>query len=248
MTIGYDNLEFNKHILLDLPFREGTGTVTQDVAKPHHPMTMVDPGGGSFVWTSLDTGKMVLQFNAIGGGGTDGVYINCVAASSTDLNFTTENYSVGCWFNWDSTGGQSELLIGRYSTQVDGWDMYLNISGGLNTLSQRHHHSSLGASNLKSECYSTGWTPGEWHFMGMSRTGLFTPHYRNGVALDMTYDDNGMLDPDTASRDLSIGTRGTTKDANWFRDLMSRPRVWGDIALTSDDWLLLYEMDKGWFT
>ena len=246
MTVLYDNLAWNREMLLDLPFREGTGIVTHDVAKPHHPMTMVDTGGGSFAWTTLASGLMVMKFNAVGGGAGDGVYLNSIAATSADLNFTSGDYGVDCWFNWDSTGGYSEILIGRYSTEVDGWDFYLNVSGGLNTLSQRHHHSSLGAGNLKSECYSTGWTPGVWHYFSMSRSGILTPHYRNGVALVMNYGGLTMLDPDTANRDLSIGVRGTTKNQNWYRGLMSRPRLWPR-APAVEEWLNMYEHRKRWF-
>lgn len=34
--IGYDNIPENANILLDLPFHEGIGIITRDVAKPHH--------------------------------------------------------------------------------------------------------------------------------------------------------------------------------------------------------------------
>ncbi|GAG70812.1 unnamed protein product, partial [marine sediment metagenome] len=34
--IGYDKISPNHQILLDLPFREGAGLITHDVAKPHH--------------------------------------------------------------------------------------------------------------------------------------------------------------------------------------------------------------------
>ena len=249
MTALYDNLDFNKRILLDLPFREGVGIITQDVAKPHHPMTMVDTGGGSFVWTQLANGLMVMQFNAVGGGAGDGVYMNSIAAATGDLNFTGD-YSVGCWFNWDSTGGYSEILIGRYATDVDGWDCYLAVSGHLpvgNTLSQRHHHSSI-VGNTNSQCYSQGWTPGIWHFAGISRLGasLYPIHYRNAVALTVSYEASGMLDPDTANRDLSIGVRGTSKDANWYRGLIWRPRVWPR-ALSQAEWVQIFERERGWF-
>jgi len=250
MPILYDKLEINKHILLDLPFREGAGVITQDVAKPHHPLTLQDPGGGSFYWGNLATGYPYLGFNTIGTGVGQGVYLDCPAAQSIDLNFTTGSYSIGVWFNWlDIT--QSSIIIGKYWIDagggfVDGWEIYLDVSIGRNTVSQRHNHASL-TPNMNSNCYSVGWTPGTWWFLGISRVGgnLYPIHYRNGVALDMNYGTSGMLDPDSANRDLVIGCR-CTKDANWFRNKMGRVRVW-NIALTADDWKLLYELEKGWF-
>lgn len=187
-----------------------------------------------------------LLFAAVGGGAVDGVYLDIAAADCADLDFTTGDYSVGCWINWDSTGGWSEIIIGRYGVDLDGWELYLDISGGLNTVSQRHHHGSIGG-NTNSNCYSTGWTPGVWAFLGVSRIGgdLYPVHYRNGVALAMVYEASGMLDPDTCNRDLTIGCR-YTKDANWLRGPMWRPRVW-DRPLSAAEWVNIFEIERNYF-
>jgi len=245
MSVGYDKHSLNHDILLDLPFREGTGVLTHDVAKPRHPLTLNDPGGGSFTWGNLVSGCPYLLFAAVGVGAADGVYLDCPAADTGDMDFTSGDYSVGCWFNWDSTGGQSEMIIGRGAVETDGWDLYLAVSGHLptgNTVSQRHAHQTGGAGNLKSECFSEGWTPGTWWFFGMSRSGIYTPHYRNGLAVEMNYGGATMLDPDTANRDLVIGAR-YNKSGNWYRNMMWRPRVWGR-ALAAWEWLELFHMEK----
>ncbi len=80
MTVLYDNLGINREILLDLPFREGTGVITHDVAKPHHPITLVNTP----TWTTLDSGFQVLTLN-----GTN-EYLQCLAASCADLDFTDD--------------------------------------------------------------------------------------------------------------------------------------------------------------
>jgi hypothetical protein len=241
----FDKLAVDHGMLLGLPFREGTGTLVLDRAKPHHLLTQHIPGGGSFAWGNLATGCPYLQFIPIGGGAADGVYLDSPAADTVDMNFTSGDYSIGGWINWGIGTSQSEIIIGRYATQVDGWDIYLN--GVSNTLSHRHHHSSLGAGNLKSECYSTGWIPGSWNFFGVSRVGssLYPVHYRNGRELDMTYDANGMLDPDTANRDLVVGCRNT-KDANWYFDFMWNIRVW-DRCLDGEEWKFIYDRERHWF-
>jgi len=244
MAVLYDNIGYNREILLDLPFREGIGVVTHDVAKPHHVMTMEDPGGGSFVWTSLDNGLMVMEFVTIGGGATDGVHLNSIAANTGDLNFTSGDYSIAGWTKWGAGTNQSEIIIGRYGTNLDGWDCYYNAVSS--SLSHRHHHSSL-APNFNSSCFSAGWVPGVWKFFSISRLGasLYPLHYRNAVPLAMSYEATGMLDPDTCNRDLVVGCRNS-KDANWYTGLMWRPRVWGR-ALSQEEWSQIFQHERGWF-
>lgn len=241
-------MAINHSLLLGLPFREGAGVITHDEAKPVRLLTQHVPGGGSFVWGNLATGCPYLQFVAVGVGANDGVYLDCLAADTGDLNFISGDYSIGGWFNWDSTGGESEYIIGRGVVETDGWDMYLNISAHLptgNTLSQRHAHATGGAGNLKSECYSEGWTPGIWWFFGMSRSGLYPLHYRNAIPLEMDYGGATMLDPDTANRDLVIGARNS-KDDHWYRGMMWNLRVWGR-ALSQEDWSFILHREGHWF-
>ncbi len=246
MARGYDKLSLNHGLVLGLPFREGSGTITHDEARFHRPLTLNDPGAGSFTWGNLATGIPYLQFTAAGGGATDGVYIESPAADTADMDFTTGDYSIGGWINW-SWNGFSSILIARYGTELDGWETFFDISGGLNTLTLRHHHASLGP-NTMSACFSEDWTPGEWHFLGISRVGgnLFPVHYRNARALEVTYEASGMLDPDSCNRDLVLGCR-YTKDANWYLGMMWNKRVWAGRALSQEDWDLAFEMDHRYF-
>ena len=264
--IGYDGIPINEDILLDLQFSEGAGLIVRDQAKPHHEdVDQNDPGGGSFTWARALTehgrgfgrgfdwgfdakiGIGCLDFAAVGGGPGDGVYLNFPAVDCADLNFTSGDYSVGGWINWDSTGAFSEIIIGRYGTDLDGWDLYLAISGGRNTLSQRHHHSSVGG-DTNTQCFSEDWTPGTWAFFGVSRIGgnLYPLHYRNGIALTVSYEATGMFDPDTCNREMVIGVRAISKDSNWYRGSMQGLRVWGR-ALSSVDWLTIFEQEKDYF-
>lgn len=242
---GYDLIPENEDILLDLSFYEGVGLITHDQAKPHHSMILNDPGTGSFVWISIASGLMVLDFVPVGSGPTQGVYLNASAANTADLDFTNGNFSIGGWINWE-WNGQSSIIIGRYGVNFDGWEIYLDESGGRNTVSQRHSHASL-TPNLNSNCFSTGWTPGTWAFLGISRTGgdLFPIHYRNGIALTMAYEDSGMLDPDSCNRDLVVGCR-YTKDANWYKNQMWGLRIW-ERTLSAVEWLNIFERERDWF-
>ena len=234
MTSLYDNLDFNKRILLDLPFREGVGIVTQDVAKPHHPITMHDTP----TWASLDSGLGVLDLN-----GTS-EYLQCLSASCADLDFTTGDYSLGGWFYLESGGAADDLtLLSRFLLNNNGWELY-HYTNAILTL--RHHHAATPSPVFgRSSAYSRGWAFNKWWFMGVSRSGASAQFYRGDtdsfVALLTT---GTLVDPETGAQNLLIGTDPTGD--NDYNGPLWRPRVW-DVALTEEDWRTIYELEKGWF-
>jgi len=229
---SYDKLSINTNILLDLPYNEGSGAITSDICKPHHTFNLVNAP----TWTSLVSGRGVITFNGVN------EYLYASAASTADLDFTTGDYSIGVWVNWTDIG-RAEIVIGRYGVDLDGWEVYLELNGGVHYLTQRHHHSSLVPA--RTGCYSVGWATGTWYLLGISRSGAFPVHYRDGVALGMTYGVGGLSDPDTCNRDMVIGTRFTKND-NWYQNMMWRPRVWSR-ALSADEWAEIYDEESGWF-
>jgi len=241
MVKGYDKLSLDHGLLLDLPFREGVGVITRDIARPHHLLTQRDPGGGSFAWGNLATGCPYLEFVTVGFGAADGVYLDCPAADTPDLDFTSGDYSIGVWVNHADTGHfNPKIVIGRYGVDLDGWEVYLERDTGLGVhyLEHRHHHAPD-----RDGCYSTGWTPDSgWAFLGISRSGLYPQHYRNAIPLEMSYSAGGLLDPDACNRDLVIGAR-YTKDADWYKGRMWRPRVWGR-SLALEEWQMIFEMER----
>ncbi len=228
MTALYDNLGFNVEAVLDLPFREGVGIITQDVAKPHHPVALVNTP----TWESLDTGLGVLAFN----GTTE--YAESDAGDTGDLNFTSGDYSLAAWLRWES-GEDSQIVMGRYAVSVDGWELYL--FGPTLLLTLRHHHA--GGAAVRSARYSEGWTQGAWHHMVAVRSGITVTFYRNGEALESFGDD--IEDPETATRDLVIGAR-YTKDANFYTGKLWRPRIW-DRVLTAEEARVMYDREKRWY-
>ena len=235
--IGYDSIPEHEDILLDLPFYEGAGALTRDQAKPHHQDILLV---NTPVWDAVASGLGVLTFDGI-----SDQYLELDHAACADLDFTAGSYSIGVWINWVA-GFTSEILIGRYGVNFDGWEIYLDPSGVRNTVSQRHSHVSL-TPNTNSNCYSEGWTQGIWHLLGISRTGgnLYPVHHRNGIALPMSYEASGILDADACNRDLVIGCR-YTKDSFWYKGSIWRPRIWGR-ALTASEWLNIFERERGFF-
>ena len=221
----------NHQLLLSLPFREGTGVLTKDVAKPQHQdVDLVGPP----TWTRIGSGLGVLDLN----GATD--YLDCPAANTLDLAFTSEDYSITCWV-YPQASVQSRMVIAKYALDIDGWELYLYTNGAHEYLTLRHHHAPD-----RTGCYSDDWASDAWHFMGITRSGAYPLHYRNGREIDVTYDVGGLLDPDAAAaRDLVVGCR-FTKDADWYTGQMWDPRVWLG-ALSPVQMMALFNMDRHWF-
>lgn len=182
--------------------------------------------------STLASGLDVLTFDGVA------EYLLGLAAATGTLNFTSGDYSIGCWFCKEASDDDN-ILLGKYGLNADGWDVYIDSTGHLR---HRHHHTPDF-----DVCYSGGWNTGTWYFMGISRSGAFPLHYRNGVLLDMTYDPvGGMSNPDTAiTRDLVIGTN-SAKDSKFWVGKQWRPRIW-NIALSANDWMQIYTRERHWF-
>jgi len=235
---GYDKISENADMLLDLPFYEGVGAITRDQAKPHHQDVIL---ANVPTWDSVASGLGVLTFDGL----ADYFYLD--DAACVDLDFIAGDYSLGCWLNW-TDNALSQIVIARYQLDHSGWELYLTKVGAPEYLTLRHHHAGTlvppVTGNPRSGCYSIGWTPGIWWFMGLSRTGGGeAQHYQNGVALTMST--SGLVDPETCSRDLVGGIR-FTKDANYYKGSMWRPRIWNR-ALTAAEWLTIFEAERDWF-
>jgi hypothetical protein len=233
MPRGFDKEDLGKGLLLSLPMREATGTVlTQDVAKPHHLVTMIH----SPVWTALANGLQVLDFD----GNAD--YMECDGASCADLNFTTGDFSIACWCYWEGmTGGVADILMGRYELSVSGWELYFDDSDPLRTLNLRVHHAGDPAGD-RTAGYSLGWTKDTWWLVGVSRSGAYPLMYRNGAAVEMTYSAGGIANPSTCAEDLVIGVR-YTKNVNFYDGKLWNPRIWGR-SLSATEWAELFNQER----
>ena len=232
MTVHYDSISYNRRMLLDLPFREGIGIITQDVAKPHHPVTLV----GAPSWAALDSGKMALTLGGFGSGD----YGQCLNANSADLGFTSEDFSIGGWFKWEDTAEDSQILIARYEVSVGGWEVYLTEVGALRYMTLRLHHA--GGATVRTAAFSLGWAYSTLAHFGISKIGNTAYMYRNGEPVATTSD--VLIDPETTTQDLVIGIR-YTKDANYLSGRLPRLIVSGE-GLTAEDWKSMYKHQAGY--
>ncbi|GAG58557.1 unnamed protein product [marine sediment metagenome] len=233
MTVLYDSISYNQEMLLDLPLREGIGTITQDVAKPHHPITLMNTP----TWTQLANGLVVLTLN-----GTN-EYLQCLNADCVDLEFTTGDYSLWGWINW-SSGDDSQIVIGRYAVDIGGWELYLYDDPNY-YLTLRHHHA--GGTALRSGCYSGGWTQNTWYFVLVTRHGSTAQFYRgtptgNLQALTTT---GSLEDPEATTSDLVIGVR-YSKDDNNFKNMIRRLRISGR-ALSFEEGVAAFKHEQRWY-
>lgn len=233
--LSYDNLRCNYEALLDLPFEEGTGTITADIAKPHHQFVdLVSPP----TWASLSSGLGVLSFD----GATN--YGELVAADSADLDFTSGAYSIVVWV-YQLANAMSRMVLAKYRLDTSGWELYF-YQAAQDYLTLRHHHASLSPD--RTGCYSIGWDCDTWWCLGITRAAgsAYPRHYRNGVPLVVSFDPGGLYDPDTAvAEDLVIGTR-FTKNSDWYKGGLWRPRIFNR-ELSPSEMRLIYNMEEHWF-
>jgi len=236
MSVHYDALAINRNMALDLPFREGTGTITHSLAKTHPLVTLVNtPAFGT-----LDSYLGVLYL--------DGVdqYLEISAGDTEIMDFTSEDYSIGSWFWATDALDDDKTLIGRFLVSNNGWEIYhyTNL-----LLQMRHHHA--GGSLTRSSCNSGGWAYGKWWFMGFSRTGATGQFCRGDIdtfegALPSGYSAFGLEDPEGCAQNLIIGAN-TGGAINHWNGIIWRPRVWFNRALTEAEWQQIWEKEVEWF-
>ena len=223
---GYDQLQANQQLLLDLRFQEATGTNTQDFAKPHHVCTLI----GTPTWQDLGNDLSYLGFVP---GNPD--YIRALQAATTDLDFTSGDFSAAVWVRADALGSRNFMARGLAAT--DGWDWWMDVNGAQNVSTFQAAASQFTLSAAADVVIGT------WGMIGFSRTGAAVRTYKNGR--DTTATAATHIDPLTANRNLYIGVNNLAA-AGWYDGDMWRPRVWGK-KVTTAEFRLLFELERGLF-
>jgi hypothetical protein len=228
MPIGFDNYRPNQGLLLDLQFRETTGTVTRDWSKVYHdPATLT----GAPAWAVLGNDLSYLSFDP---GNPDRVVI--LAADSTALNFTTAGFSGACWIYPDAYGNR--YLMDK-SSATAGWSFWVSGTSpyiGFTTYNAGPAtQTTYGAASLELSA---------WQFVAFSRSGATARVYLNGE--DATATPATHIDPATAAAiDFYIGTV-VGAGAGWYDGRMWRPRVWNRVV-SAAEFRALYAMERDLF-
>jgi hypothetical protein len=233
MVIGYDKVDVNHQQLMALPFEEACGLSSFDRARANRELKLNGPP----TWTSILTGCGVISFNSA----TASEYLDCSAVNTVDLNFTSEDYTLVGWI-YPCHTATSQMIMGRYAVDVDGWELYLYETPPNYYLQLRHHHASLFPLPARTGAYSNGWANDIWQLFGVTRRGGTSLHYRNGLSIEVTSSAGGLNNPDTCNRDLVIGTRHT-KNADWFNGMMWNLRIWPWV-LSPADMRFIFETER----
>ena len=234
MSVHYDSLAINRNLILDLPFREGIGALyTQDISIVHHHLTMV----GAPAWTILDSYLGCLTF-----AGND--YIWGTAGATADLDFTSEDYSLGGWFYIATGGNDDKTLMCRFLVSNTGWELY-HYTNEILTL--RHHHAA--GATTRTSAYSDNWAFDKWWFMGVSRHGGAAQFWRGDItsfaAIATTIQAGGLIDPEASDQSFFIGT--DTTGVNDYNGMKWRPRIWFQRYISEAEWSQIWEKEVEWF-
>ena len=197
------------------------GLVTSyDKSRYHHDVAL-----HNITWVqNYDNGLWQPVFN-----GTS-AYMDATHAATEGLGITNDlnsGYTIMGWINWTDTT-QSEIVIGRYELDVGGWEIYLTYTGGVYSLTQRHHHAgTVVDAHPRSASYSEGWTEGTnwWMAIVFPGTGTDCIHYRNGVPVVVASSTGGIRAFEATDQELVIGIR-YSGGANWYEGTMCGLRVY----------------------
>ena len=224
--IGYDNLLVNQELVLDLPFREGTGTITADYSKVYANAPTLT---GAPTWSFLGSDLNYLEFVP---GNPDRIVI--LAADSTALNFTSGDFSGAVWISPHAYGNRYMMHKGAAGT---GWGFWLDSASPYIVFTTEQagpaYQSTDGCADLALNA---------WQLVGFTRDGAAGRVYLNGR--DKTVTPATHVNPvSAAAGDFYIGTT-VGGGAGWYDGYMWRPRVWKR-ALSAAEMLAIYEAERG---
>jgi len=220
------------------PYGSGTPVDGLPDDSRYHSDVAFGAGAAAPTWIQLPSGVWVIAYDGLAN------YMDAAAADTTQMDIVTRKYTILCWINWVDTSN-SEVIIGRYRVDNDGWELYLYNSAGHYYLTQRHHHSLITvAGHERTASYSDDWTPETtWH-LAVVFDGDATDcrHYRNGVALAVTSSAGGIRNPESNDDDLVIGTR-YLKNGDWYEGWMSPPVMY-EYAMSQDEINKIYQSER----
>lgn len=225
--MSYDKWRPNQGLVLDLQFRETTGTITQDWAKPYH----ADPTlVGTPAWAVLGNDLTYLSFDP-----TNPDTVQIAAADCADLDFTSGDFSGCAWFYPDASG---ERFIFNKGLATTGYAFGLQ-AGTYSLVFYTRQAGPVTQSSLSSVIAAN-----TWQHVGFIRDGASVRLYINGV--DETITPGTHVNPaSSVAENLYIGSNDAAAAA-WLDGRLWRPRIWNR-ALAAWELAAIYEAERDLF-
>ena len=167
-------------------------------------------------WTQLASRQQVILLSGAGD------FLESPAAGSTELNFTSEDFTLESWVLLNTNTG-THMIMCQGVYEVDGWEFFLFcIGGGKANIAFRTNqvggHTEIAA--------VSGLTTGTWQLVGLTRHGSSAQFYVNGLPVT-TLLGAGLTDPVSCAggNKFTVGIRNL-EDANFFNGSIGRTRIW----------------------
>ncbi len=232
MSAGYDNLDINHNMVLDLPFNDGVAAtvVIRDVSKNHYPFTKTGLPG---VYTIPASGMQVLDFTP----GTPD-FLEAAIADVPDLDFTSEDFSLAFWVNPDTLVGDLELMCHGVDS-VSGYDVRCMADGSI-VLS-----SNQGAAQQQVISTAGDLVINTFTLIGISRSGTLGQIFINGREVAYTLQD-ALTNPLTNVLKVLIGVYNDEATDPWSQ-YIGRTRAWLNRQLTVENHRFIFETERHWY-
>lgn len=230
MSVGYDNLDINHNMVLDLPLFEAVGTVTRDYSKNHYVFTLT----GVPAWYTLPaTGIGMLDFTA-----ATPDFLEAAIADVPDLDFTSEDFSMAFWINPDTLVGGLELYCHGLDA-TDGYDLRCIADGSVVFSSNQAGAQQQVVSAAGTIIINT------YQLIGISRSGTLVQILKNGRELAYVAQPD-IINPLTSARKVLFGIYDDETTDPWSQ-YMARQRAWLDRQLTIANHRFIFETERHWY-
>ncbi len=227
--IGYDNLDINHNMILDLPFTEGVGAVARDVSKSRYPFTLT----GAPAWYTIPaTGMVVLNLTPID-------FLEAAIADVPNLDFTTEDFSYAGWVNPSTLVGDLTLLCHGLAA-TEGFFLECLADGSI------AFHSCQGGAAQQDVISDAGYVIIDtFSLIGLSRHGTLVQLFLNGQEVTYGTQDD-IVNPLTSARKVLFGVYDDEATNPWAQYL-GRQRFWLNRQLTAENHRHLFQTKRHWY-
>lgn len=163
-------------------------------------------------------------------------YVQCPAATSRQLNFTSESFTLLAWCR--GTLAAACYIMGQGDTDHDGWGFFVWVNNLSFRLNQALGHTDISAVN--------GFASGAWQLVGVTRNGNTGQFYTNGAPV-VTIGGGGLVDAVSVAggNKFLIGIDDNELTGTWPGS-MGWHRVW-NYELTPDEMARIWVAERGFF-